>query len=272
MWLPAPTVALVFVYPISSSLSHCLLFCIWNVWSLHVSSCSRGLRRYTFTSCLLAFRFLWRYGAESRSVAFWRPDGMWESQIQVQLRVSPQSLFHHLHFCASITWFVCLFVCLFGCLCGRLVGWLFGWLVGWLAVCRLQRHFVDTFCHRGFCLELRRCLGRNSNTWHRPRGAMLRYAAFSASCLNQMLVALAAANVLHLCCAQWEDSNPCVNGWLTMGWAAWQHGRTVRGSSGWPESLHEKVWTQGLQVSMVSGLWPFCGPDESNSASIFSRA
>ena len=59
---------------------------------------------------------------------------MWESQIQVQLRVSPQSLFHHLHFCASITWFVCLFVCLFGCLCGRLVGWLFGWLVGWLFV------------------------------------------------------------------------------------------------------------------------------------------
>ena len=143
-----------------------------------------------------------------------------------------------------------------------------------LAVCRLQRHLVDTFCHRGFCVELRRCLGRNSNTWHRPRGAMLRYAAFSASCLklHQMLVALAAANVLHLCCAQWKDSNPCVNGWLTMGWAAWQHDRTVRGSSGWLESLHEKVWTQGLQVSMVSGWWPFCGPDESNSASIFSRA
>ena len=137
MWLPAPTVALVFVYPIWSSLSHCLLFCIWNVWSLHVSSCSRGLRRYTFTSCLLAFRFLWRYGAESRSVAFWRPDGMWESQIQVQLRVSPQSLFHHLHFVAllSLGLFVCFFVSLFVCLFVCLVGWLVGCLVGWLVVC-----------------------------------------------------------------------------------------------------------------------------------------
>ena len=55
---------------------------------------------------------------------------------------------------------VCLFVWLFV----WSVGWLVVWLVGWLAVCRLQRHFVDTFCHRGFCLELRRCLGRNSNT------------------------------------------------------------------------------------------------------------
>ena len=48
---------------------------------------------------------------------------MWESQIQVQLRVSAQSLFHHLHFVALLS--LGLFVCFFVCLVGWLVGWLF---------------------------------------------------------------------------------------------------------------------------------------------------
>ena len=119
MLLLAPTVALVFVYPISSSLSHCLLLIFLYSARRLISSCQQLFKRiekiyFHKLFAFLNFRFLRRYGEESRSVAFWRPDGMWESQI-LNRRQTLASTFH----CTSINWSVCfvyLFVCLFVCL------------------------------------------------------------------------------------------------------------------------------------------------------------